>query len=664
MNRRTDRVASFAVACLMLVLGVLLGRVAQLQIIGGEWGKADRVRVAATPGIRGDLLDRRGRLLSTTRFAWRLFIDPERLPDPPDEVIAGIADATGWPADAVGERILERMGANDRRREALGLDDAPDPDTERSGIGGAIAALRDALAGKAEPPAPETPPDAKPLIRYAPFEGVIDDAAVERVRALHLPGVHADRVPQREYPGAAAAAALVGKVGFGHVGLLGAELAVDSTLRADGSRTRYVPDAQGRPLWIEPGDWRAVQRGKPVRLSIDLELQRIAAEELARGVADADASGGRIVLMDPYTGEILAMADVIADRDDLTEIPWSDEGDTETRWPWTDERRQPRFRTTKPDPARAIHPALARNRCVEEVYEPGSTFKPFVWSSVIALGLADPDETIDTEGGRWRTAYGRLIEDVTQRDHMSVFDVLVNSSNIGMTKISERMTPAQFHSAIRSFGFGRRPGLGLAGEASGSVTPLSQWTKYTHTSAAFGYEVSVTPVQMARAFSAFARSGDLAGTIPPVRLTAAERGLDVIERALPPGPALLTRQPMAEVARKMEAVIEHATGETGWRYSIFGKSGTARIALADPPEGKHRPRGTPGYLAHQYHSSFVAAGPIAAPRLVAVVVIDDPGPDRWRSRTHYGSHVAGPVVRRTLERGLTYLGVPADQPSE
>lgn len=663
MNQRTDRVASVAVACLMLVFGVLLGRVAQLQIIGGEWGKADRVRVAATPGIRGDLLDRRGRLLSTTRFARRLFVDPEQLPDPPDEVIAGIADATGWPADAVGGRILERMAENDRRREALGLD-AADPEPAPTGLSGAIAALREAIAGEREQTAPETPPGAKPLIRYAPVGEPVDEATGERVLAHHYPGVHAERVPIREYPGADAAAALVGKVGFGHVGLLGAELAEDSTLRANGSRTRYVPDARGRPLWIEPGDWRAVQRGHPVRLSIDLELQRIAAEEIARGVADADAAGGRIVVMDPYTGEVLAMADVIADRDDLADIPWTDKDDTETRWAWPDERRQPRFRTIRPDPGRDVHPALARNRCVEEVYEPGSTFKPFVWSSIIALGLADPDETIDTEGGRWRTAYGRLIEDVVQRDHMSVFDVIVNSSNIGMTKLSERMTPAQFHNAIVGFGFGHKTGIGLAGEASGSVTPLAQWTKYTHTSAAFGYEVSVTPIQMARAFSAFARSGDLAGTIPTVRLTAAERGLDVIERALPPGPAQLIRQPMAEVARKMEAVLKRATGETGWHYSIFGKSGTARIALADPPEGKRRPKGAPGYLAHQYNSSFVAAGPTAAPRLVVVVVIDDPGPERWRSRTHYGSHVAGPVVRRTLERGLTYLGVPADQGAE
>jgi cell division protein FtsI (penicillin-binding protein 3) len=213
------------------------------------------------------------------------------------------------------------------------------------------------------------------------------------------------------------------------------------------------------------------------------------------------------------------------------------------------------------------------------------------------------------------------------------------------------------------FGFGQRTGIGVPGrtiraEAEGIVTPLSRWSKYSQTSVAYGHEVAVTPVQMARAFSAFARTGERAGTLPRLRLTAAdqEEGPGVEYRVLPPHIAQLTRAVMTDVLDGVDAKMEKPEG--GWRYKLFGKSGTAMIPLGAPPKGFRKPRGATTFYDNQFNSSFIAGGPVESPRLVVVVVIDDPGPRPGDRRMRYGSAAAGPVARRVLERALTYLGTP------
>lgn len=244
---------------------------------------------------------------------------------------------------------------------------------------------------------------------------------------------------------------------------------------------------------------------------------------------------------------------------------------------------------------------------------------------------------------------------------MTWSDVLMNSSNIGMSKGGERLTHDQLSAAVRRFGFGSRTNVGLQGETAGLVTPRKSWSKYTQTSVCFGQEIAVTPVQMARAFCVFARNDDLAGTLPQARLTGTDDGTPpMLHRVLKPEVCSIVRTILHEIAASMEAKMaanrEHP--ETGWRYGIFGKSGTAEIPLGKAPKGKRRPPGNKGYYERQYNASFIAAGPIARPRLVVIVVIDDPGPERVRSNTYYGALTAGPVVRRVMERSLSYLGVP------
>jgi cell division protein FtsI (penicillin-binding protein 3) len=668
---RIDRLGLGLALGMTLALSVMLGRIALLQLAPTPALRQNiqqRMTYRGVTAMRGDITDSRGRLLATTRLGYRAFVDPLHLPDPPDEAIVTLSEAIGVPVDTLGERIIKFTAVNAALQAGI---PEPRPQTEaeireelvqgilrRLGLGEDDIEQPSNIDGAALPGEPAAGDTIKGLIRYVRVSDILTDEQVERVRAEKIPGVHLERREVREYPGGDIVASIIGKVGAEEKGLMGSEQRLEPVLQGKDGTVGYVRDSFGRPLWIEVGQIRPAERGRDVRLSIDLELQRLAAEELARGIEDADACGGRLVMLDPSSGQVLAMVDLVRDVPGLVEFPWQPINQPN----WSPPGGRPRYKTLGEDKGRKIHPALGRNRCVEDAYEPGSTFKPFVWATITELDLARTDEVFDTEGGRWTPYKGRYIEDVVKRATMTWTDVLVNSSNIGMIKAAQRLSHEQLHEALARFGFGRRTNLGLPGESTGIITGLKSWSKYTQTSVAFGHEVAVTPVQMARAYTAFARAGEDAGTIIPIRLFAEEESRPdgaTVKRILPAPTAILTRQTMALVAEKLEERMSHGkAGESGWRYTMFGKSGTAEIPLGKAPAGFRRPRGSSGYYDDQYNSSFIAGAPVEAPRLIVVVVIDDPGPSRIRNRTHYGSAVAGPVVRRVLDRALTYLGVP------
>ncbi len=657
-GRRADITSVAAVGAMVALMLVMLGRVAQLQVAPSEALAAhidERITTVREPGVRGDILDRRGRLLAGTRFGYRVFVDPVRFPSPPDEAMQRLSEATGISLETIAEKVVGAMAENERRA-AMAKSEPASPQ-------GPLASLYELVRG-GEPmsgageaiEAEEEGGRPKRQIRYVPLGRGLEDWRVDVVRGLKIPGVHLELRPVRELPAPELTTKLVGAVGVDHDGLLGAELLLEGRIKATPGRLRYVRDARSRPLWVERGGYVAPVRGEDVRLSIDLELQRIAHEELTRAIEECDAAGARLVLLDPISGEIVAMLDLVRRPPDAVEFDWDN--------PPTPDGPRRRFVTIKKDPSEAPHPALARNRCVEDVYEPGSTFKAFMWSATTALGLADVGETVNTEGGVWTTPYGRAVRDVVRRDKMTWGEVLVNSSNVGMAKVTRRMSDKQMRDAVVRFGFGSRTGIGLPGESPGIVTSQRDWTKYTQTSVAMGYEVAVTPVQMVRAFSAFARTGELAGTMVTPRLLAAE-GTGAAEgvRVLPARVAELTRETMRGVTHNLDERLARANkGEPPPRYELFGKSGTAKIPMGSPPEGKRRPRGWKGYFEHQYITSFIAAGPAESPRLVCLVVIDDPGPQLVRENRYYGAQTAGPVVRRVMERALAYLGVPASYP--
>ncbi len=609
---RIDSVLWIAVMGMSIAFAVVFVRVAQLQIAPGvELSRhiQDRVTRRAQIAPRGDIIDRRGRLLASTRTGFRVFVDPSLLKSPYGETIGALARVTGLNDQDVAERIVSAVSESKARVES-----------------------------------------GKKPIRYASIGGILDDHQLEQARKLKLPGVQLEPRRVRETPGGPAMASLVGKVGIDHDGLLGAELAYEEDMEGREGHLDYVRDSSGRPMWVEPAGYQPPNKGGDIRLTIDAYLQEIAYEELARGVLDADAAGGRLVMVEPKTGDILAMVDYVRAGMNLEEPPAREKLAGRVVQPDSSGHR---YRTIREDNGRDIHPSLGRNRCVEDLYEPGSTFKSFVWSSLVEREVVSPDEIFDTHDGAWQTDYGRPVRDVTPKPFLTWRNVLVFSSNIGMVQGTARLPFDKMRRDLVRFGFGQRVNIGLPGESAGIVTPLARWSKYTHTSIASGYEIAVTPLQMVRAFSVFARTGELAGTLPNLRLRHREDispDDEIRVRVLPPWVAFLTRDTLKQVGLMMEERSRRRfPDEPPVKYSMFGKSGTAEIPR---PDGK-------GYFDGQYNSSFLVGAPVEDPRIVVVVVIDDPGPEQIRKRAHYGTAVAGPVVRRVVRRALEYMGVPA-----
>ncbi len=680
-QRRAGVVGVLCAAGFMVVLGAVTTRIIILQTHPPtELAQFvdDRTSSWEVEPIRGDLRDRRGRVVSTSRFEYRLVIDPVTFPSEPDRAIVQLAEVTGLPMAELGSRIITTLGENDIRRRMLDEWNAPDRSADeppKTKLGRFLQQV-----GLTPPPRDDTgqeltawaseagsPP---PMIRYLPFKPLVDLETANAVRLLRIAGVSFDRVAVRDYPGDATAAGLIGKVGFGHVGLLGAEITFDTELHGEPGLVRYVRDDGGRPLWVGSGDWKNPVRGDDIRLSIDLELQRIALDELRRGITDAGAAGGRLIMLDPASGEVLAMVDEIVTDVEAEPFPFIKLGEENANGPAPevdpDHENWPRYQVVRQDPKRAIHPALGRNRCVEDIYEPGSTFKPFVWARAHAAGLLGDTEKIQIADARnYRTPYGRRLADVTRRAELSWDEVLLFSSNIGMSQVAERLEEKDLRNLVHNLGFGSPTGLGLPGEATGLVTNARDWTEYTQTSVSIGYEIGVTPIQMVRAFSAFARSGDLAGTMPQVRLTAQSADDPIgnlVERVYDPETALRVRATIEGVAKRMDANRERTVeNPVEANYRLFGKSGTSKIAVSPPP-GYGLPKYGRGYFEKQYNSSFIAGAPFDEPRLVVLVIIDDPAPELVRIGHAYGSWVAGPVVRRVMERSLRYLGVDPDMP--
>jgi len=531
----------------------LLGRVVQLQT-APQQRIADKVgsqrSTAKLPGRRGTILDRRGRALATTRVARRLFVDPVLIVD--------------------HSSFSEKVGYG------LGYDPV---DIEL-----AIA--------------------ARPKSRYVVLDRRLNDQRLQRLENLNLPGLATEPVLVRDYPHGTIAGQLLGFVGVDGKGLEGLERLDEKRLASEPGFVRYLRDARGRALWVEADQYHRPTDGQSLRLSIDAVIQSIAQTALAQAIEQYHADSGQLVVMDPATGEILAMAN----------------------YPTFDPAT---FNTSKPDER--------RNRAVTDVLEPGSIFKPIIWSAATQLGAADPNEIIDTTTtGVYRTSKGRRLHDASPHGRITWDEVLMYSSNIGMAIVAERVGAEKLHEAVTRFGFGKPTGSGLPGEVGGVVHPLKKWTHYSVTSVPMGQEISVTPLQMVRAFCAIANGGVL---LPPTILPA---------DSLPtPGGRRVLQARIADYTR---SVLRRQVTEGGGRkansklYDLFGKTGTAQ--LPDFKQG--------GYHQDQYVSSFIGGAPADAPRLVVGCFITKPD----KSIGHYGGTVSAPAVMKVIEQSLLYLGVP------
>ena len=557
-----------AVLLTVLLIG-LFGRVYQLQALPGEQ-VASRVNTQTSAreiaGRRGAIYDRRGRLLAGTRVAQRMFADSGLIEDP----------------DTFPMMVSYSFGYN--RRDIEGLI------------------------------------ESRPGSRYIVLDERLRDERLQAYQEFDIPGLATEPVLVRDYPFGSLAGQVLGFVGTEGDGLSGAEMAYDQTLAASQGRMQYLRDASLNPLFFERANYLPQQHGQTVRLSIDVTLQAIAEAHLARTVEHYmlhDDEGnplttGQVVLMDPHTGEILAMANY------------------------------PAF---EPARFREMDPEFARNRCVTDFFEPGSIFKPFIWAGLTQLGASTPDEVIDCEMGAWITDFGRRLRDSHGYGELSWAEVLVKSSNIGMGKIAMRLTLDDLHRIVTAFGFGRTTGSRLPGEVPGMLNPRERWNEYSQTSIPMGQEIGTTPLQLVRAFSVFANDGMLiTPTLRAVNHNTLEAGR-MRQRVLDPQVAQLTRDVMRQV-------VEEGTGRrvNTPQYALFGKTGTAQ--LPDAVNG--------GYHQDRYVASFVAGAPYESPRLVIGVFVHDPN----KAVGHYGGIVAAPCAQRILEESLLYLGVPPAEPYE
>lgn len=567
--------AAVVMVTIALLMSTLMGRVLFLQTYGRQQtlDRAERQQHTkeALPARRGGIFDSTGMLMAGTVQTRDLFVDPKFMADQ---------------FQKEGHSLVEMDEAVGKLAKAIDKDPFQ---------------LSQLLGDRAES-------------HYVKIAEKLDESTVAGIEKLDLPGVGTMPTNLRYYPMGSLAAHLLGGVRSDGVGLEGLELKFEKQLAGKDGFKRTLRDFRGRPLAVAAEDYLPPQHGQHLILTIDGNIQLIAEQELAAACQEYRAKRGEVVVMNPQTGDILALAN----------------------WP-----------TFNPETLEESKPETRRNRALTDPYEPGSTIKPFIAGPAMAWNITKPNEVWPIHAITWTTPYGRKITDVHAYGPLAMWDVLVKSSNIGMSMLGERMGNEKLHDALKSFGFGRMTGIELLGENPGKVNPLSKWNKYSTESVAQGYELLVTPLQIARAFCAYANGGHL---IEP-RLIKGTLDADgnLISRTEPKQlrlqPQAIDRLTSLAMKRILCDVVVRGTASRARSatWNIFGKTGTAHIG------------GKGGYSDSKLNSSFMGGAPAEQPRLVIAMVIHEPD----KSLGHYGGVVSAPAAGKVLERSLAYLDVPS-----
>jgi cell division protein FtsI (penicillin-binding protein 3) len=436
-------------------------------------------------------------------------------------------------------------------------------------------------------------------------------------------------------------------------GASGIEAARDETLRPrHGEMTRVVA-AGGQTLFVEEGRFEAGRDGRQIALTIDLTIQRIVRDRLQQAISEHLAVGGWAVVLDPQTGEILAAVDIL------------DDAEAQRRGGWPIGYR---------DPARTeLGPEFARNRIWTDCFDPGSTFKSFFWAWATDLGRAQPGEVIDVPGGGLaggvKTFGKRPIRDVYgyggNPDRPATWELCLEKSiNTGMATVARRVSDEEMIGMFDRFGFTHRTGINMGYEGTLAHTPITKWVpNYEKLSASFGQGVTITPLQLARAYCALARND---GRLPVLTLT--EMSLRPYQTpstpTVSPRTVMMTREILK---RQFEGVRDKYFEGRGIPYTAFGKSATAQWSRFEQDDVTGEWRNT-GFHEDRYLSSYVGAAPFDEPRIVVALGLQDPLKGEGANanldgRGHLGSYAAGRPVHDLLGAILTYLGVPADRPA-
>lgn len=435
-----------------------------------------------------------------------------------------------------------------------------------------------------------------PEREWAVVPGVFEPSVRQALAGVK--GIYLERELRRDYPHGDLALGILGRVQEG-VGRGGMEEAFDEVLRGRPGRQVLARDGRGREI---PGQVFQVEQpvaGGDVTLTIDLDLQEIATQALEEALDETGARGGDLLVTDPRSGEILAMVSIKEGRSD----------------------------------------ALS---AINAPSEPGSTIKPFTVAAILEYGRGTLDDSVDVENGVWRVN-GRTLHDVHGSGVMSVADALRTSSNVGIAKAALGLTPREQYENLRDFGFGLPTGVPLPGEASGTLPHPRRWQPMSSQSLAIGYELNVTPMQMAMAYGALANGGKLMEArlvrrVDPADAPPTDYEPSVIRQVLSPDLA-------SRIGRVLMDAVEDGTGTAAQleTFHVAGKSGTARAY------------GDGGYLAGRYYASFAGYFPADDPQLVIFVKLDSP------QGVYYGGATAAPVTRATMEAALAARQTPLDR---
>ena len=535
---------------------ILIGRLFIVQVARHATLQAQASRQFARPVTlqpeRGRILDRHGRVLATSVVMQSIYVNPQEIDDP-EEVASHLA------------RILQR----------------PFPE------------VREKLVGKGS---------------FVWLERQVAPETISQLQELNLRGVYFKNETRRYYPKQHLAGQVLGFVGVDEQGLGGVESQYNRELAGQPRQIMLQRDAKKRPVGFLAADATEHPRGADVYLTLDERLQHVAERELAAQVQLTQAKSGLVLMMQPHTGEILAMAS----------------------YPFFDPNA---FR----DPQQQ---AWQRNRAVTDPTEPGSTFKLIVAAASLEAETVRMNDVFFCENGLMIQS-GRRIRDHEPYGFLRFPEVIEHSSNICTVKISERLSSLTLYHYIRRFGFGEKSLVDLPGEDAGQLRVPQRWSRFSHASLAIGQEISVTPLQLLTAYAAVANGGWLMRPRIVSRLVDAETETPFLPAVRQ---QILSPQTVEKLTAIFTGVVERGTGKTAAveGYTVAGKTGTAQKV--------DRQRGV--YSNREVMASFVGYMPAEEPQLIVLVMIDEPQKLRW------GSQAAAPVFQRVAQQALHYLQIP------
>ena len=436
--------------------------------------------------------------------------------------------------------------------------------------------------------------------QFAYVKRRVNPQLAAKVKALKLAGVYFEREFKRYYPAGPVSAHLVGFTDIDDVGQEGIELAYEHVLKGTAGRKRVIRDGKRRII----GDIEAISApidGRDVQLSIDQRIQYLAFRELQAGTMEHQARSAALIVLDANTGDVLA--DV----------------------------NQPSF---NPNTRNNLKGSLYRNRAITDVFEPGSTVKPFVIAAALDGGYVDPRIEIETHG--FYRVGRNVVRDVHNYGTLNLMQILKKSSNVATSIVALTMPRDYFWGIYHQLGFGNAAGVGFPGEANGSLLDYQRWNDFAQATISFGYGVNASVLQLARAYTALADDGILHS----VSLLKRDQD-DEAKRIF-----------SAKTARKVRAMLEHVVARDGTAfqarvdgYSVAGKTGTVKKASA-----------TGGYTEKTYMAVFVGMAPARDPKVVIAVMVDEPSAGQY-----YGGLVAAPIFSKVMSGTLRLLGVAPDR---